>query len=154
LRRYEVIFPLGVPIGEIMAEILFYEKPGCINGEKQKTILEKAGNSVKCINILTFAWSASALLPFVAGREPIEIMNYTAPAIKNGEIKPDQLNFNEALSLMINNPILIKRPLIHVDGHNIQGFTSTALKPYLGDWDNSEDVITCPKLQTKPCDNI
>lgn len=136
-----------------MAEITFYEKPGCLNGEKQKAILIKAGNVLRCINILTHDWSASTLLPFVAKKEPAEIMNYTAPAIKNGQIRPGKLAFDEALSLMIKDPILIKRPLIQVDGLNIQGFASPALKPYLGDWDDSEDVITCPNLNTVSCDN-
>lgn len=131
----------------------FYEKPGCINGEKQKTILRNAGNTLNCIDILTTDWSKELLLPFVEGKTPEQMMNSTAPAIKKGEIKPAELQFDDALELMINDPILIKRPLVSVDGVHIQGFDNPLLIPYLGNWNQTEDVITCPNLQTISCDD-
>lgn len=79
-------------------------------------------------------------------------MNHTAPAVKKGEVVPAELDFAQALALMITHPILIKRPLIKVDSLHIQGFSDPQLKPYLGDWDGKEDVITCPNLQTLSCD--
>ena len=57
------------------------------------------------------------------------------------------------VSLMIENPILIKRTLIRVDGMSIQGFTDERLTPYLGLWDGKDDVITCLNLQTISCDD-
>lgn len=135
-----------------MAEIIFYEKPGCINGGKQKQILEKAGNRLYCRDILQYSWTAEKLLPFIDGKTPAEIMNWTAPAIKKGEILPDKLSFTQAVELMVREPILIKRPLIEVDGKFIQGFTNPELAGYLGDWQGEEDVTTCPKLQTLSCD--
>ena len=135
-----------------MADIIFFEKPGCVNGDKQKSILRAAGHSLSCIDILSYPWSPEKLLVFVDGKEPDEMMNHTAPAIKKGEIVPDQLTFDEALTMMIADPILIRRPLIVVDGLNIQGFTDPRLKPYLGTWDYGEDVVTCPNLQTLSCD--
>lgn len=36
-----------------MPTMAFYEKPGCINGEKQKQILRNAGHDLDCTNILT-----------------------------------------------------------------------------------------------------
>jgi nitrogenase-associated protein len=131
----------------------FFEKPGCINGEKQKKILQQAGHTLTCVNILTYAWKNETLLPFVAGKEPATMMNYTAPAIKNGSIDPATLSFEQALSLMVESPILIKRPLIRVEELHIQGFTDKKLQNYLGDWDGSEDVTTCPNLTTISCDD-
>lgn len=136
-----------------MAFIQFFEKPKCINGEKQKTILLEAGNDLECINILEHTWSREELAPFIAGKEPVLIMNHTAPAIKKGEIVPANLQYNEAVALMIENPILIKRPLIRVDGMSIQGFTDERLTPYLGAWDGKDDVVTCPNLRTLSCDD-
>ncbi|WP_163339493.1 ArsC/Spx/MgsR family protein [Desulfopila sp. IMCC35008] len=136
-----------------MAFIQFFEKPGCINGEKQKRILTEAGNDLECINILEHPWSREELVPFFAVQDPSLIMNHTAPAIKKGEILPANLHFDEAVSLMIENPILIKRPLIRVDGLSLQGFTNKLLIPYLGSWSGEEDVITCPNLQTISCDD-
>ncbi|THB69983.1 MAG: hypothetical protein D6B25_20695 [Desulfobulbaceae bacterium] len=135
-----------------MADIIFYEKPGCINGGKQKKILEAAGHRLICKDILTTPWSEERLTPFLMSRNPEEIMNHTAPDIKNGTITPANLSFKEALALMISSPILIKRPLIHVEGTALQGFTNEKLKPYLGNWDESDDVVTCPNLRTISCD--
>lgn len=92
------------------------------------------------------------LLEFVVGKKPEAMMNYTAPAVKNGEIIPERLSFKEAVELMVADPILIKRPLVEVDGMKIQGVTDRRLTPYLGSWDGSEDVVTCPNLQTLSCD--
>lgn len=136
-----------------MTEIIFFEKPGCINGGKQKSILRDAGHSLNCIDILKYPWTQEKLLDFVSGKEPVEIMNHTAPAIKNGEIVPERLRFDEAVDMMLMDPILIKRPLLIVEGINIQGFTDPRLKPFLGTWNYSEDVITCPNLNTLSCDD-
>lgn len=133
-------------------EIEFYEKPGCINGEKQKNILRQAGQVLQCVNILTHPWTEETLLPFIKGKSAIEIMNSTAPAIKNGEIDPAGLSFSEAMRMMIESPILIRRPLIRIDSIYIQGFTDERLQPYVGKWDGLEDVTTCPNLQTVSCD--
>lgn len=135
-----------------MAEIVFYEKPGCINGEKQKVILRRAGHALRCINILTFPWRPDILMPFVSGKAPETMMNPSAPAIKKGELRAQALSFQEAVELMVGDPILIKRPLIEVDGMKIQGFTDPRLQPYLGTWDGKEDVTTCPNLHAFSCD--
>ena len=135
-----------------MAEILFFEKPGCINNGKQKKILENAGNVLECLDILSYRWTKEELLPFVSGKEPDQIINSTAPVVKKGELVPSQLSFAEAVDLMIDDPILIKRPLIKVDGICVQGFEDARLNPYLGDWDRREDVVTCPNLQDLSCD--
>lgn len=135
-----------------MAQIQFFEKPKCINGEKQKNILKKAGNDIECINILEYPWNSDELAPFIKDKQPTDFMNYTAPKIKNGDIVPEELDYDAAVSLMVKEPILIKRPLIKVDGMSIQGFHDKRLIPYLGSWDGREDVITCPNLQTISCD--
>lgn len=136
-----------------MAAIQFFEKPGCINGEKQKRILIEAGNTLECLNILEHSWNVEELTSFFAEKSPILIMNHTAPAIKKGEIVPANLQYEEAVSLMIENPILIKRPLIRVDGMSIQGFMDERLTPYLGSWDGKDDVVTCPNLLSISCDD-
>lgn len=135
-----------------MAFIQFFEKPGCINGKKQKNILIEAGNTLECVNILEHTWSHEELAPYLGENEPSLIMNHTAPAIKKGEIVPANLQHDEAVALMIENPILIKRPLIKVDGMSIQGFTDDRLIPYLGSWDGKDDVVTCPNLLSISCD--
>lgn len=82
----------------------------------------------------------------------MEIMNSIAPAIKNGEIQPADLSFIEAVRMMVETPILIKRPLIRIDDMHIQGFTDERLQSYLDGCDGAEDVVTCPNQQTVSCD--
>ena len=54
---------------------------------------------------------------------PINLwFNPSAPRIKSGEVIPDNLNEEQALELMIADPLLIRRPLIHVDGVFRVGF--------------------------------
>lgn len=152
-RRPSILYPNRIiRVNNTMADILFFEKPGCINGEKQKRILAEAGHNLHCVDILSHSWSREKLLPFVAGKEVVQIINHTAPAVKKGEIIPERLSFDEAVDLMVNEPLLIKRPLIQVDNMDIQGFDDPRLTPYLGDWDGGEDVTTCPNLQTLSCD--
>jgi len=91
-------------------------------------------------------------MPFITGKTPVDMMNGTAPALKKGLVDPLRLSFEEALSLMIRDPILIKRPLVNVDDLYIQGFDDRRLLPYLGSWDGREDVVTCPNLQLVSCD--
>ena len=136
-----------------MAQMVFWEKPGCINGGKQKKILTDAGNVLDCNNILEKQWTRDELMRFVSGKSASECMNFTAPAVKKGEIDPASLSLDQAIDLMIEDPILIKRPLIEVDGTYIQGFTDIRLKDYLGNWDAAEDVTTCPNLKTISCDD-
>jgi nitrogenase-associated protein len=138
--------------GDGTMKIVFYEKPGCINNGKQKNILAAAGHTLECRDILQHPWQEEELLAFVAGKKPAAMMNHTAPAIKNGEIDPKALTFEQAFALMLENPILIRRPLIEVEGRCIQGFDHPLLQPYLGSWDGREDVITCPKLHATACD--
>jgi|GEM_PF-811300 len=135
-----------------MSEIVYYEKPGCINGEKQKAILRAGGHHLICIDLLQHPWTEEELLRFVAGKTPVEIMNSNAPAIKKGEVVPDSLSFGEAIKMMLREPILIKRPLIIVDEMAIQGFTAPRLSAYLSKWDGNDDVVTCPNLDTLSCD--
>lgn len=135
-----------------MAEIVFFEKPGCVNNGKQKEILLQAGHSLCCVDMISYPWSKEKLLPFVVGKKPEEMMNSTAPAVKNGELVPAALAFEQAVAMMVAEPLLIKRPLVVVDNLFIQGFDDERLRPYLGKWDGGEDVATCPFMASTSCD--
>lgn len=130
-----------------MSAIKFYQKMDCINNGKQKKILEDAGHKVESINILESKWTKPLLEKFFVGKEIKDCFNYTAPAVKKGEIDPEKLGRAEALEMMIANPIFIKRPLVEVDGLFIQGFNDPRLEKYKGSWAANEDVVTCPNLK-------
>lgn len=48
-------------------------------------------------NLLTETWQAEQLRPFFAELAVRDWFNYSAPAIKRGEIEPDTLNESQTL---------------------------------------------------------
>ena len=87
-----------------MATVTFYEKPGCSNNTRQKKLLAAAGHQVVAKDILTETWQAERLRAFFGELAVRDWFNYSAPAIKLGEIEPDTLTEQEALALMLENP--------------------------------------------------
>jgi nitrogenase-associated protein len=105
-----------------MARIFFYEKPGCINNTRQKRILRQAGHEIVARDLLKEPWSKDRLIRFFKRYLVSEWFNMSAPAIKEGKLKPGELNADEAIAEMIKNPLLIRRPLMEVEGNCILGF--------------------------------
>jgi nitrogenase-associated protein len=129
--------------GKSMAKIKFYRKMDCVNNGKQLKILQDAGNEVETIDLLEHPLTRAELESFFGSKPAADFINRNAPAVKRGEIKPDSLEREEAFKLLLESHLLIKRPLIEVDGLKIVGFTDPRLKPYLGAWKGEEDVVTC-----------
>ena len=129
-----------------MAKITFYRKMDCVNNGKQLKILQDAGHDITVADILVHPWTRAELEPFLGDKPIADCINRTAPSVKRGEIDPDSIGREEAIKLMLENHLLIKRPLVEVDGLKIQGFTTPSLKPYLGSWKDDEDVVTCPNI--------
>ena len=103
-------------------EMVFYEKPGCAGNTRQKHQLLRAGIDLEVRDLLSTPWDVAALTPFLAGREIGEWFNPNAPDIKSGVVNPELLTKEEALALLVSEPILIKRPLILYKGEHILGF--------------------------------
>ena len=92
--------------GCLMAVVTFYEKPGCKGNLRQKTLLAAAGHTVQAKSLKVEAWTADRLLAFL-GKLPVsDWFNPSAPAIKSGEIVPENLGFESALHLLLDNPLL------------------------------------------------
>ena len=115
-----------------MKEIIFYEKPGCVTNAKQKRSLQRAGCTLIVKNLLNHDLSQEELLGYLEKRSVSQWFNPNAPAIKKGEIDPNSFNKEEALPLLFHNPILIRRPLISVEGYNICGFDKEKIESILG----------------------
>ena len=115
-----------------MATITFYEKPGCKGNLRQKTLLAAAGHTVQARSLKTEPWTAERLLAFI-GKLPITAwFNPSAPAIKAGEIVPENLSFEHALNLLLENPLLIRRPLMEVGDERRIGFDVAAVDAWIG----------------------
>lgn len=130
-----------------MATVYFYEKPGCINNTRQKKILAAAGHEVIVHNLLTTSWTADELCKFFAGLPIAEWFNRSAPAIKNGLIDPERIDAEQALSLMLEEPLLIRRPLLRVDDEYHAGFDLQVLEQWIGvtGRDTEGDLESCPR---------
>ena len=130
-----------------MAEIIFYEKPGCINNTKQKRLLALAGHVVIARNLLTETWSSARLAPFFAALPVGLWFNRTAPQVRDGDIDPDCMTAQQAMALVINTPLLIRRPLMVIDGEAVVGFEVAQLNRRfaLGLREDDEDLEGCPR---------
>ena len=115
-----------------MATVTFYEKPGCKGNLRQKTLLAAAGHTVLAKNLKTEAWTADKLLAFLGTLPIADWFNRAAPAVKSGEIVPERLGFEDALHLLLENPLLIRRPLMEVGNERQVGFDTAAVDAWIG----------------------
>lgn len=130
-----------------MATIIFYEKPGCANNTRQKKLLSEAGHTVIAKSVLEENWQPETLLPFFKGLAVRDWFNYSAPAIKQGDIEPDKLDENQALALLLENHLLIRRPLMQVGDEYRAGFDAEKVEAWLGlvALNQEQDLETCPR---------
>ena len=130
-----------------MVQVIFYEKPGCINNAKQKALLKAAGHKVIAYDHLKTPWTVSSLRPFFGDRPITEWFNKTAPLVKSGEVVPENLDPEAALQLMTKNPLLIRRPLIQVEDDYKVGFDRDEINAWIGLASPKivEDLETCPR---------
>ncbi|MEW6163852.1 MAG: ArsC/Spx/MgsR family protein [Pseudomonadota bacterium] len=115
-----------------MADITFYEKPGCSGNARQKKILEAAGHRVEARDLLTTPWTRADLLAFLYPLPIAAWFNRNSPAVKSGEIVPETLDEATALGLLQNHPLLIRRPLMQVGEERMAGFDVTAVHAWIG----------------------
>jgi nitrogenase-associated protein len=132
-----------------MADVDFWEKPGCINNARQKRLLREAGHNLRVHDLLTVPWNAERLRPFFAGLPVAEWFNRGAPAVKSGRVRPDALDEAEALRLMARDPLLIRRPLMQVGNERRAGFDASAVDRWVGLTPGAvsgrSDLESCPR---------
>jgi hypothetical protein len=115
-----------------MALVVFYEKPGCVTNARQKKLLAESGHTVEAKSLLTEPWTAERLAAFF-GRNPVASwFNKAAPRVKSGEIDPEKTEALEALSLMLRDPLLIRRPLMEIEERKFLGFDAELLSAFIG----------------------
>jgi len=136
-----------------METILFYEKPGCQNNTRQKKILELSGDVVKSVSLLDHPWTKEELAHYLGGKPVAECFNPAAPAIKSGLVNPRDFTKDEALEAMIKEPILIKRPLMKIGIHCIQGFDPVLLQNLINlqPVQVITDLNSCPHTENSSC---
>ncbi|MCG6207440.1 hypothetical protein LPW26_22560 [Rhodopseudomonas sp. HC1] len=115
-----------------MAQVIFYEKPGCIGNARQKALLIASGHQLEVRNLLAEPWTPATLRPFFGDKPIPDWFNASAPKIKAGAIDLAALDESAALALMIAEPILIRRPLIQSGDRREAGFDQSTIDAWLG----------------------
>lgn len=136
-----------------MVQVTFFEKPGCANNTRQKQWLRERGVVVVAIDLLDHPWREDELLAFFSELPVSDWFNRSAPRIKTGEVVPEQLTRDEALHALLQEPLLIRRPLLRKGEERRVGFDSGAIANWLGlrsgDESNSP-AESCPR-PARPC---
>ena len=134
-----------------MATVYFYEKPGCSNNTRQKKLLAAAGHQVVAKNLLTEPWQSERLRSFFGALAVRDWFNYSAPAIKYSDIEPDKLTEQEALALMLENPLLIRRPLMQAGDSLMAGFDQQTVDSWIGlqKIEAASDLESCPRTHAQ-----
>lgn len=115
-----------------MAEIVFYEKPGCAGNARQRRLLEEAGHRLTVRDLLSEPWTMASLRPFFGDRPVADWFNRAAPAVKSGAVVPETMDEDSALSAMLENPLLIRRPLMQVGEERECGFDADRVDRWVG----------------------
>lgn len=102
--------------------MIFYEKTGCKGNARQQALLQAHGYSLDIKSMLDEPWTQETLRPFFGDLPVAQWFNDKAPAIKDGTVDPTSFDADSALDIMLEQPILIRRPLIEHDGKKYCGF--------------------------------
>jgi len=117
-----------------VTHLIFYEKPGCGGNARQRGLLEAAGHTLERRDLLSAPWTRELLLAFLAPLPVAQWFNRAAPRIKSGEVVPEALDPDQALALLLAEPLLIRRPLMQRadDGSRQVGFDAEVVEAWIG----------------------
>ena len=136
-----------------MAKVIFWEKPGCKGNARQKEILLASGHDLDVRDLLTEPWTVERLASFFGKRPPREWFNPSNPLVKAGAVVPDKILRDDALAMMVAEPLLIVRPLLQVGNERLAGFTVQEVHNWIGlklDSVGSRNPQHCPCVQSLP----
>lgn len=123
--------------------VVFYEKPFCAANAKQKQILRSSGCTLIERNLLEHGFDEESLRSFMGDKKVADWFNPAAPAIKNGEIMPETLDESSAMVLLMENPILIRRPLMIIGSEKLCGFDEKKVSELLDRYVEAMPKINC-----------
>lgn len=115
-----------------MAVVRFWEKPGCGNNTRQKALLTASGHTVEAMSLLTEPWKAERLRSFFGTLPVADWFNRASPRVKSGEIVPEAMDETAAIDAMLADPLLIRRPLMEVEGRRRAGFDTERIDAWIG----------------------
>lgn len=115
-----------------MACVTFWGKPGCAGNARQVALLRASGHAVTLRDLRAEPWTPERLRGFF-GEQPMRAwFNAANPRVKRGALIPETLSEADALRLMIDEPLLIRRPLLECDGRQVAGFDPAFIAGWIG----------------------
>jgi nitrogenase-associated protein len=135
-----------------MKVVVFYEKPGCATNAKQKKSIREAGYFVIERDLLNNGLDKETLYDFLKDYPVHEWFNQNAPKVRDKEIDPFAYEKESALKILLEEPLLIKRPLMVIGSKKLCGFDQEQVQKLL-QTEFQEEVATecssnlhfCPK---------
>jgi nitrogenase-associated protein len=135
-----------------MADVIFFEKPGCGGNARQKALLEQAGHRLTVHDLFAQSWTAASLRPFFGDHPVAEWFNRSAPAIKSGAIDPAAHDEDSAMAVLLADPKLIRRPLMQVGSRRECGFDVATVQAWIGLPEGTSPAVEgCQKHDGQPC---
>ena len=97
-----------------MSEVTIYHNPRCSKSRQTLAILEEKGIEPTVIEYLTTPPSATDLASILSmlNLSPRELMRTKEDAYKDNNLSDDALTNDQLIQAMIDNPILIERPIV------------------------------------------
>jgi arsenate reductase len=94
--------------------IKIYHNPRCGKSRQTLQLLQQQGLQIEIIEYLKTPPTAEALNKILdqLGLEPRELMRKKEPAYKENDLANPALDRETLISVMINHPILIERPIV------------------------------------------
>lgn len=115
-----------------MARIIFYTKLGCATSAKQVELLRQSGHEVTVCDLLAHPWQAEELISYFGDLPVSSWFNPNSPRVRSAEIDPAGYDAVSALSLMLEDHLLIRRPLMESAGRRMCGFDPANVHAWVG----------------------
>jgi nitrogenase-associated protein len=115
-----------------MPLVVFYEKPGCQTNARQKALLQHHGCELSVRDLLSEPWTETRLYAFLRNKPVAEWFNPASPRIKSGQVDPEAQDRHSAMTLLLQDPLLIRRPLLDTEFGKMAGFDDVAVLVALG----------------------
>lgn len=132
-----------------MTTVLFWQKPSCGTNARQICALEAAGHHVVAKSLLTELWTAPYLCTFFGNTPVRSWFNPAAPRVTSGEVDPAAIDAAGAIALMLEDPLLIRRPLIEANNARCAGFDREPVPSLLGSSPRRE-LQNCARAEKAP----
>ncbi len=137
----------------VKPKVVFYEKKGCGGNARQKELLKNEGVEFEVKDILNVVWTKDLLESFFKELSVENIFNMSALKIKNNALDITVLSKDEAIELMIKEPILIKRPLLEINQEKVCGFDIDKINALLNiSMPKPNDINECKS--STPCKSV